>query len=280
MLGYRHAFHAGNHADILKHLVLIHCLRYMTGKPKPLLYLDTHAGAGAYRLSEGYASQTREWETGLGRLAGRPPGTAVPASVQEYLSFVEEFGRNHPGEFPGSPALASGLLRPVDRLVLRELHPADFEELDSRFALDQRAQVRKEDGFTAMKASLPPPSRRGLVILDPPYEIASEYDRVVAALADAFTRFETGTYLVWYPLLERPEARSLPSRLTGLTGRPRLSAELRVRCSIPGERGMSGSGMFVVNPPWTLESALLAALPFLSAALGQDESSSWRLERP
>ena len=278
MLGYRHAFHAGNHADILKHLVLFLCLRYMTGKPKPLLYLDTHAGAGAYRLSEGYASQTREWETGLGRLSDRVSGLSVPASVDEYLRFTADFGRDHPGEFPGSPALASGLLRPVDRLVLRELHPADLEELDSRFALDPRAQVRKEDGFAAMKACLPPPSRRGLVILDPPYEIASEYDRVVAALADALVRFETGTYLVWYPLLERPEARALPSRLTGLTGRPRLMVELRVRRSIPGERGMSGSGMVVVNPPWTLESTLRSALPFLSAALGQDESASWRLE--
>jgi len=278
MLGYRHAFHAGNHADSLKHLVLFHCLRHMTVKPKPLLYLDTHAGAGAYRLNEGYSTQTREWETGLGRLAGRLPGGSVPAPVQEYLRFLEEFGRNHPGEFPGSPALASGLLRPGDRLVLRELHPADFEELLSRFAEDPRAQVRMEDGYSAMKASLPPPSRRGLVIVDPPYEIGSEYDRVVDALADALARFETGTYLVWYPLLERPEARALPSRLTALTGRPRLSVELRVRGSIPGERGMSGSGMVAVNPPWPLESALRAALPFLSVALGQDESASWRLD--
>lgn len=278
MLGYRHAFHAGNHADILKHLVLFHCLRYMTIKPKPLLYLDTHAGAGAYRLSEGYASQTREWETGFGRLAGRPAEASVPAPVQDYLRFAEEFGRDNPGEFPGSPALASVLLRPGDTLVLRELHPSDFELLFSRFAEDPRAQVRKEDGFSAIKSVLPPLSRRGLVIVDPPYEISSEYDRVVDALADALARFETGTYLVWYPLLERPDARSLPSRLISLTGRQRLTAELRVRRSIPGERGMSGSGMVVFNPPWPLESALRDALPILSAALGQDESASWRLE--
>lgn len=278
MLGYRHAFHAGNHADVLKHLVLYHCLRYMTRKPKPLLYLDTHAGAGAYRLEEGYAAQNREWETGVGRLGARLPAT--PAPVEEYLRFTFEFGRERPGEFPGSPALASRLLRPGDRLVLRELHPADFEELASRFSGDPRAQVRREDGYSSLKSSLPPPSRRALTMVDPPYEVVSEYDRVVEALGEALGRFETGTYLVWYPLLERPEARSLPARLSALTERPRLSGELRVRGSSPGDRGLAGSGILVVNPPWPLESVLRSSLPFLAEALGQDSSSDWNLRIP
>lgn len=278
MLGYRHAFHAGNHADILKHLVLYHCLRYMTRKPKPLLYLDTHAGAGAYRLEEGYAARNREWETGIRRLSGGGGASAPPDPVAEYLAFLEDYGRDHPGEYPGSPALAAALLRPGDRLALREIHPADLQELRARFAGDGRVDVQGTDGFASVRAVLPPLSRRGLVILDPPYELASDYDRVVEALADALGRFETGTCLVWYPLLERPEARSLKARLWALTARPKLSAELRVRGSSPGDRGLAGSGIFVVNPPWPLESALRAALPFLAEFLGQDPSAAGHLE--
>ena len=277
MLGYRHAFHAGNHADILKHLVLFHCLRYMTQKPKPLLYLDTHAGAGSYRLSEGYAALNREWETGLGRLAGEELRGTMPESVRDYLLAVEVYGKDHPGEFPGSPAIAASVLRPCDRLVLREIHPADFEYLNARFASDGRAQVLKEDGFGAIKAVLPPVSRRGLVMVDPPYEIVSEYDSVVEALAGAVNRFETGTYLIWYPLLERPEAQALPSRLLGLTVRPCLRAELRIRNLDPGDRGLPGSGMIIINPPWFLESALRSALPFLAGTLGRDASACWSL---
>ena len=278
MLGYRHAFHAGNHADILKHLVLYHCLRYMTKKPKPLLYLDTHAGAGAYHLGEGFSAQTREWESGIQRLSGNVPVSAPRESVAEYLEFIQEYGRTHPGEYPGSPALAAALLRPGDRLWLREIHPADLEELRIRFAGDGRVDVQGSDGFASVRAVLPPPSRRGLVILDPPYELASDYDRVVEALAEALGRFETGTYMVWYPLLERPEARALPARLSALTTRQKLSAELRVRDIGPGDRGLAGSGIFVVNPPWPLESALRSALPFLAETLGQDPSASGRME--
>ncbi len=278
MLGYRHAFHAGNHADILKHLVLYHCLRYLTKKPKPLLYLDTHAGAGAYRLEEGFAAKNREWEAGILRLSGAGAASAPPEAVAEYLGFLKEYGSGHPGEYPGSPALAAALLRPGDRLALREIHPADLQELRTRFAEDGRADVQGTDGFASVRALLPPASRRGLVLLDPPYELASDYDRVVEALAEALGRFETGTFLVWYPLLERPEARALPARLSALTVRPRLIAELRVRASGPGDRGLAGSGMFVVNPPWPLESALRACLPFLAETLGQDPSASGRLE--
>lgn len=278
MLGYRHAFHAGNHGDVLKHLALFHCLRYMIIKPKALLYLDTHAGAGAYRLSEGYAARNREWESGIGRLSGTGLPDGAPDSVRDYLDFAEEYGRRNPGEYPGSPALASFLLRPGDRLVLREMHPADLEELRTRFRVDGRVEVGGTDGFAALKEVLPPPSRRGLVLMDPPYELASEYDRVVDALAEGLRRFETGTYLIWYPLLERPEARALPSRLSGLTERPRLSAELRIRGSPPGDRGLAGSGVFVVNPPWPLEALLLTALPFLAGSLARDPAAAWKLE--
>ncbi len=278
MLGYRHAFHAGNHGDILKHLVLYHCLRYMTRKPKSLQYVDTHAGSGSYRLDEGFAAKNREWETGFGRLSGENAEGSMPDSVREYLDFVLDYRRGHPGEFPGSPAIAASILRPKDRLILDELHPSDLEELRARFSADPRAQVRGSDGFAVLRAVLPPPYRRGLVLMDPPYELASEYDRVPDSLEDALRRFETGTFLVWYPLLERPEARSLKARLSALTDRPKLIAELRVRRTLPGDRGLGGSGMFVVNPPWTLEAALRSALPFLAETLGQDASSSGGVE--
>ncbi len=278
MLGYRHAFHAGNHGDVLKHLALFHCLRYLTIKTKPLLYLDTHAGAGAYRLEEGYAAQNREWESGIGRLSGTGRTESAPDAVREYLDFVEDYGRRNPGEYPGSPALASVVLRPGDRLVLREIHPTDLEELRTRYRDDGRIEVGGSDGFAALKEVLPPESRRGLVMVDPPYELASEYDRVVDSLAEGLRRFETGTYLVWYPLLERPEARALPTRLSSLTERPRLAAELRIRTFGPGDRGLAGSGLFVVNPPWPLESLLRSALPYLAGSLGGDPAASWKLE--
>ena len=280
MLGYRHAFHAGNHADVLKHLILYHCLRYLTQKPKPLLYVDTHAGAGAYRLAEGFADKNREWETGIERLSGHNLEKSMPASVRDYLCFTADYGLRHPGEFPGSPAIAASLLRPEDRLILNELHPADAAELQSCFSGDHRAEVRKGDGFAVLRAVLPPPSRRGIVLIDPPYELASEYERVLDALAEALERFETGTFLVWYPLLGRPEARALKARLSALTARPRIIAELQVRDSAPEDRGLAGSGIFVINPPWILEAELRSALPCLAETLGQDPSASGRLECP
>ena len=278
MLGYRHAFHAGNHADILKHIVLCDCLQYLTRKEKALLYCDTHAGAGSYRILEGYAAQNREWESGLGRLLSRTNiSDEPPASVSRYLEILSDYQREDPDAYPGSPVLAARLLRPQDRLFFCELHPADFEELSARFSQDPRVRVRKEDGFFALKSVLPPPSRRGLVFIDPSYEIPSDYDRALAAVNDAVRRFATGTILIWHPILSRPDALSFPDRLLDLSDRPRLSFSLQVRSVAPGERGMIGSGMTILNPPWHLERSLQEVLPFLSRIFSQDEKSEWSL---
>lgn len=278
MLGYRHAFHAGNHADVLKHIVLLDCLGYLTLKEKPLLYVDTHAGAGGYALHAGHAEQNREWEGGLKRLIEFTREERPPSAVADYLRILDEYEREYHGEYPGSPILAARALRPQDSLRLCELHVSDHEELRRRFQNEPRCAVFREDGFSFLKSVLPPPSRRGLVLIDPSYEVASDYDRTVSAVEEGINRFATGTYLIWYPLLERPESKALPGILLSLTDRPRISLELRVRHSENERRGLDGSGMVVLNPPWNLHSSLPVLLPYLARALGQAGDSAGTLE--
>ncbi|MBU0935633.1 MAG: 23S rRNA (adenine(2030)-N(6))-methyltransferase RlmJ [Spirochaetes bacterium] len=289
MLAYRHAFHAGNHADVLKHLVLLSCLEYLTRKDTPLLYVDTHAGAGAYNLDLGYAAQNREWLGGVQRLAqaAGPAQGAVPATafdtapgqaLQRYLQNIAAFHtrQSDPASYPGSPSLAAALLRPQDHAVLCELHPTDHQLLADLFRADRRIQVRKADGFQTLKAVLPPPARRALVLCDPSYELTEDYARLTRALTDSLGRFATGCCLVWYPLLERAEAKALPAQLQSLTeqaGRPWLRTELSVRAAETGERGMSGSGMFVINPPYPLHTELETCLPWLQQTLAAENGS-------
>lgn len=276
MLSYRHGFHAGNHADVLKHIVLMDCIGKLLKKDAPLLYVDTHAGAGSYLLREGYAAKNEEWAGGIERLSGLAdpddPALAEPDGVSRYLALV----RGCAPAYPGSPLIAARLMRPRDRLALFELHPSDFEPLSTLFADDNRVQVKKADGFAGLRGLLPPVSRRGLVFIDPSYELASDYDSVVKAVAGALRRFANGVYMVWYPLLEREEARELPARLVGLAEKS-LDIRLRVRSSLPGERGMSGSGLVVLNPPWLLRETLDGLLPWLARVLGEDEGAGWSL---
>lgn len=293
MLSYRHAFHAGNHGDVLKHIILLQCLDHLAGKEKPFLYVDTHAGAGAYTLEQGYAAVNREWASGMARLPGRHAGEStldaggnpeLPAALARYLKALQEYSEVEGSSwYPGSPVLASQCMRAGDRAVLCELHSSDYPLLQERFSADRRFKVLKTDGFTHLKAVLPPASRRGLVLLDPSYELASDYDSVPAALEDGLARFATGTFLIWYPVLQRPEAGRLPKEVEALAGQlgPEgfLRAELRIRSSKTGERGMSGSGMLVLNPPWTLEPALRGSLPVLAAAMGMDAGAGWTLSR-
>jgi 23S rRNA (adenine2030-N6)-methyltransferase len=305
MLSYRHAFHAGNHGDVLKHLVLLECLDHLATKDKPYLYVDTHAGAGAYALDSGYAAMNCEWAAGFaklgaygngshnsvsgagttgGRLRNPDPGypALLPSSIIRYLKTIEEFHMPESGSwYPGSPALAAQYMRHGDRAVLCELHSSDQVLLQERFSADRRFKVLKTDGFIQLKALLPPPSRRGIVLIDPSYELAEDYASITIALKDALARFATGIYLVWYPLLERQEARDLPAAVESLAqqlGQGNfLRAELRVRSSAPGERGMAGSGMLILNPPWPLAKALEEILPVLATALGQDGGAGWTL---
>lgn len=274
MLSYRHAFHAGNHADVLKHFVLFLVLRYFNLKEKPYWYADTHSGAGLYDLGSPQARKAGEYCGGIGRLmaAGHLPGdlAAFRACVQAALPA--------PGLYCGSPRLAGHLLRASDRLRLFELHPADFALLQQSVAGDRRVAVRKEDGYAGLLALLPPPPRRGVVLVDPPYEQKQDYARVAQTLKAALKRFATGCYLVWYPCLSRPESGVLPEQLRKICPESWLRAELHVQAPRADGFGMHGSGMFVLNPPYVLREQLAQALPVLRTLLAQDGHARVLLE--
>ncbi|HEX7633781.1 MAG TPA: 23S rRNA (adenine(2030)-N(6))-methyltransferase RlmJ [Noviherbaspirillum sp.] len=291
MLSYRHAFHAGNHADVLKHTVLIQLLRYFGQKDTPYMYIDTHSGAGVYALDTGYAAKSAEYETGIAKLWDRKD---LPPALADYVQLVKDM--NPTGKmryYPGSPYCAEKVLREQDRMRLFELHPSDGKLLEENFrkleahaaaqgqrvsARGKRVMIQKSDGFLGLKSLLPPPSRRGLVLIDPPYEVKDDYRKVKDTLADALKRFATGTYAVWYPVLQRMEARQLPDKLRRLPGNGWLDVTLTVSSPSPDGFGLRSSGMFIINPPWTLEAMLRELMPYLAAALGQDAQAGFTLE--
>ena len=310
MFSYRHAFHAGNHADVLKHMTLLAVLRHMTQKQTALTVFDTHAGAGLYRLDGDYARTSGEAAEGSLRLLAAPPplqqtranqqpaadaATSAPTALmlQDYLDLVASFNsKNSQRVYPGSPFIIQRLLRERDRLKLFELHPTDAKTLGAniaQLAAGRQVAVLQEDGFEGLRKFLPPPARRALVLCDPSYEIKSDYARVPAMLADALQRFVTGTYMAWYPLIPRPEAHDVPRKLKTLAvkaQRPWLNASLTVKNSklttnAMGEvqrPGLPASGLFIINPPHTLKAALQAALPQLVQQLTQDEHAAWAVE--
>lgn len=291
MLSYRHAFHAGNHADVLKHFVLTQLIRHLQQKDTPFHYIDTHAGAGLYALDQGYAAKSAESETGITKLW---PRTDLPAALMEYLQLVKDLNPNgRLRHYPGSPWVAEMLLREQDRLRLFELHPSDIKILKDNFReLEKqrekqpnrprirgtRTMVELGDGFAALKALLPPPSRRALVLIDPPYEMKTDYRSTEQTLADALKRFATGTYAVWYPVLQRNESKQLPNRLKRLPAQSWLDVTLSVSGPAPDGFGLRASGMFILNPPWTLEATLREVMPVLVSALGQDGGAGFTLE--
>ena len=277
MLSYRHAFHAGNHADVLKHCIEVQLLRYLAQKDKPYWYIDTHAGAGCYALDSGYAAQNAEYCSGIALLWERGD---LPATLADYVELVKRI--NPDGQmklYPGSPLLALQLLRKQDRMRLFELHPSDSEILQQNFA-GHHAQtlIQQSDGFAALKALLPPPPRRALVLIDPPYEDKQDYQRVVSALREGLKRFAGGMYAVWYPLLQRAESRQLPEQLKKLPAKSWLHVSLSVQAPGADGFGMHGSGMFILNPPWTLHAELQQLMPFLAGVLGKEGEGSFVLE--
>lgn len=277
MLSYRHAFHAGNHADVLKHSVLVALLDYYNRKDKPWWYVDTHAGAGCYALDSEQAGKTAEFNAGIGRVWEQE---TVPEALRGYLEAVGQFNPHGRLTFyPGSPAIAMTRLREQDRMRLFELHPADAQLLAQTFSRDtDRVVMRKADGFSALRSLLPPATRRGVVLVDPSYEVKEDYKRVVSVLGDALQRFPTGTYMVWYPLLARPEARQLPARLAGLGAGSWLDVRLVQRKPSRDGFGMFGSGLYIVNPPWTLPALLEEVMPWLVRTMGEDEDAGFDLE--
>ena len=277
MLSYRHGFHAGNHADVLKHIALVALLRMLSRKDKPLLVVDTHAGAGMYSLEHGFAARNAEFRNGIGMLWERNDS---PEPVADYLDLVRAV--NPDGvlrHYPGSPTIALGVLRPQDRLRLFELHSTEGPLLALQFAqAGRRVDVTTGDGFAGLRAVLPPPSRRGLVLIDPSYELASDYRAVVTALRDGLRRFATGTYAVWYPLLQRRESVQLPDKLRRATGTDWVDIALSVKAPSPGGLGLHGSGLFIVNPPWQFSGQMRGIMPWLTRALAQDEAAGFRLD--
>lgn len=264
MLSYRHSFHAGNHADVLKHTVQSLIIESLKEKEKPFLYLDTHAGAGRYKLSSEHAERTGEYLEGIARIWQQDD---LPAELEPYISAVKAL--NHSGNlryYPGSPLIARHLLREQDSLQLTELHSSDFPLLRAEFQKDNRARVERADGYTQLKSKLPPASRRGLILIDPPYEMKTDYQDVVKGIAEGYRRFATGTYALWYPVVLRQQIKRMIRELEETGIRRILQIELAVRPD-SDQRGMTASGMIVINPPWKLEQQMTNVLPWLHKTL-------------
>lgn len=276
MLSYRHGFHAGNAADVLKHSVLALVVSALKLKDKPFVYIDTHAGAGTYNLQSTYAEKTGEYRDGIGRLWDVKQKDAPPEIVP-YLAQVHHL--NPSGRlqnYPGSPQLVKQLLRPQDRMQLSELHSSDFILLRKFFEGEHKVQVFEEDGLDRLKAKLPPPERRGLVLIDPSYEVKSDYYSVVETLADANRRFATGVYCLWYPVIDRRATEKLLSRIAATGIRRQLRIEFCWEEDSPG-LGMTGSGLLIINPPYKLDEQAKALLPWLKHELNA-ERGAWQVE--
>ncbi|MGJ3350659.1 23S rRNA (adenine(2030)-N(6))-methyltransferase RlmJ [Morganella morganii] len=264
MLSYRHSFHAGNHADVLKHTVQSLIIESLKEKDKPFLYLDTHAGAGRYQLSGEHAERTGEYLEGIARIWAQE---SVPEELKTYLEAVSALNpRGDLRFYPGSPLIAAHLLRDYDKLNISELHPSDFPLLRNEFSRDNRARVVREDGYQQLKSQLPPLSRRGFVLIDPPYELKSDYQAVVKGIQEGHRRFATGTYAVWYPVVLRQQIKRMVKDFQATGIRKILQIELAVRPD-SDQRGMTASGMIVINPPWKLESQMKSLLPWLHKVL-------------
>lgn len=276
MLSYRHSFHAGNHADVLKHIVLMLILENLKLKDKGFYYLDTHSGVGRYRLSSDESEKTGEYKEGIGRLWEQ---TDLPEEVSRYVDLIKTL--NYDGKalryYAGSPMIAAQLLRPQDRALLTELHPSDYPLLRNNFKEFKNIMVKREDGFQQVKATLPPKERRGLVLIDPPYELKEDYDLVVKAVEEGYKRFATGTYAIWYPVVLRQQTKRIFKGLEASDIRKILKIELAVRPD-SDQRGMTASGMIVINPTWTLENQMKAILPYLVKTLVPEGTGNWAVE--
>lgn len=283
-MNYRHVYHAGNHADILKHIVMMRALLHLKKKDKPFLFLDAHAGTGLYALWGDEALKTLEWQDGVGRFYD-PSGRAVPLD-SECESLLEPWRQaiaavNSTGQplshYPGSPGFALQAARESDRLLLNELHPEDHDRLTSFIAGDKRVMLSEDDAAVVVKAHLPPPERRGFILIDPPYEREDEARRAVKMLRDGHRRFATGAFALWYPVTGDGLSDLIIRETLALAIPKTLKAELLVRHAVK-EGGLAGSGLVLVNPPWPLADELARLGPALLARLRQNEGARWSLD--
>ena len=274
-MNYRHGYHAGNFADLLKHAALCELLRLLTAKDKKLFVLDTHAGAGGYDLGGSQARRTGEAEAGIGRLMAESR-TGMPAAVARYLAAVQAYDRKFgpPGgalhRYPGSPRLVRAALRPGDRFIACEKHPGEALLLKREFAGDRAVEVRQADGYHAIKSNLPPVERRALVLIDPPFEATDEFEVLARAVRHGLRRFATGCYAIWYPVKDEPAVEAF---IQSLVETQYLRMELDLGPRTP-EGKLAACGLVVINPPWKFEEAMREALPWIAARLGEGARSS------
>jgi 23S rRNA (adenine2030-N6)-methyltransferase len=274
MLSYLHGYHAGNHADVLKHTVLTALIARLVAKDKPLRYVETHSGAGGYDLRAGPAQKNREYETGVGRLW---TATDAPKAVARWLALAQRYnGSGTLKRYPGSPWFAEQLLRPIDDAFLFELHPAEYRALRQAFDGERRTKVLREDGLASCIGLVPPPSRRALTFIDPSYELRDEHRTVIDTTVKLHKRFATGTIAIWYPVIERRWVERYERALRAAGVEKIATYELTVARERHGG-GLVGSGIFIVNPPWPLDDELAAALPWLAQRLGADEDAGFRV---
>jgi 23S rRNA (adenine2030-N6)-methyltransferase len=275
-MNYRHAYHAGNYADVLKHVALLAVCDRLNQKPAPCFYLDTHSGRGHYPLGGAETQRAGEFRNGVMRLLQQP---SPPTAVARYLAAVSDHGLRDGAlvDYPGSPVLAANALRAQDRLALCELEPKEAQALRDGLRHDRRVAIHERDGYEALAALLPPREKRGLILIDPPYEEANEFTRLLEALPATLKRWPTATYMVWYPIKHGGGSHRFLERMQAIGIRRQLVVELTVeRDDSPG--GLNGSGLLIVNPPWQLAEELALALPYLHEKLSITGHGRWRVE--
>ena len=270
MLSYRHAFHAGNFADVLKHSVLTLVLEYMTRKDKGFYYIDSHSGAGMYQLADEYAQKTGEYKDGIAKLIENDD---LPEALQPYIDLVKDLNRESDelALYPGSPGIARQFTRRQDSVHLFELHPTDIEHLKEYSQRWNKSHVKQSDGYQGVLGLVPPPNRRGVVLIDPPYELKEDYLKAVRTIVNAYKKFATGTYILWYPVVKRELVEQMQDAFTKSEVRNLLHVEFCQKADTL-EYGMTGTGLFIVNPPWQLKTQLNEILPYLKANLGSEET--------
>ncbi|MDP5036168.1 MAG: 23S rRNA (adenine(2030)-N(6))-methyltransferase RlmJ [Alishewanella sp.] len=269
MLSYRHSYHAGNHADVVKHLTEVAILDYLLNKDKPLCYHDTHAGAGLYSLHSEHAQKTAEYQGGIAKLWQYEAQSSL---LKRYIALINQL--NPDGElafYPGSPKIAALMLRNDDHIQATELHPTDFPVLKSQFVRRRYTRIENTDAYAGFKSMLPPLVKRGLVLIDPPYELKTEYQDLVTGLQEAYKRFPQATYAIWYPVIERSAVEAFINSLVATGIKNQLRIEFNLHADSHGH-GMTGSGMLVINPPYTLAEDMQGALNEVQQKIGEAAS--------
>jgi len=276
-MNYRHSYHAGNFADVFKHIVLVALIQSQQRKDSAFCYLDTHAGIGKYNLLSGPAQKNKEFNNGILKILQE---TDPPALIKKYLEFVQPAGTSATDKlhyYPGSPCIVRHFLRPQDRMVLCELHEEDCQLLKEAFPRDKQVAIHHQDGYQGLKAFLPPKERRGLVLIDPPYENPDEVTKVVSELATALLRWETGIYTLWYPIKERRSIERFHHSLKLKIDHPMLVTELSIYPENVATH-LNGSGMIIVNPPWQIDQEIKEMLPWLWRTLSPNKEGRYDIK--